>query len=198
MHVALIVITLLAQATTTPTPLPPGITRLDGKDAPSGIQYALISVEGKLTGPAAQVPSVPPTLTAQCTQTPDGKQKFELLANLGGVTDLAFYPPWHQTREDLYPPILQRATVTMEFLGYTRVKPVKRQWEYLAQSPNEMRYATPGMASANMESISFYMQYLKALPLLRLTVPGKGTVEFETSKWQTLIRAEPLCRQSAL
>ena len=86
----------------------------------------------------------------------------------------------------------------MEFLGYTKVKPVKRQWEYLLQPFGELRYATPGMSSANMEPITFYLQYLKALPTLRLTTPDKRTLEFETTAWQQALKADPLCHASTL
>jgi hypothetical protein len=188
---AIVPIVLLVQ----PAALPKGITRVAGVDEGSGIAYVLISLEGKMVGDVA-APAPAPRLTGQCTRTRDGKLKFELLADLGGVPELTFYPPWKPTSSSEYPPRLLKTQVTMEFLGYTKVKPVKRQWEYLDQLPNEMRYGTPGMSSANMEQISFYMQYLKALPTLRLTVPGKGTAEWETSQWQRLFHVEPTCSNS--
>jgi hypothetical protein len=177
--------------------LPNGVTRLAGVDATSGITYALISLEGKAVG-AAPVRMPSPRLTAQCTQTPDGKRRFELLADLGGVPELVYYPPWKPKTSSEFPPQLVKAQVTMEFLGYTRVKPVKRQWESLDQLPNELRYSTPGLSSGNMEPINFYLQYLRALPTLRLTVPGKGTAEWETAGWQQAVHAEPLCSASGL
>jgi hypothetical protein len=196
MRVAWIVVALLirwGQAQNAPK----GVTRAAGVDAGSGIAYALISVEGKAVG-AASIPVPAPRLTAQCTQTPDGKRRFELLADLGGVPELVYYPPWKPHEGSLFPPQLEKRQVTMEFLGYTRVKPVKRQWEYLDPLPSEMRYSTPGLSSANMEPISFYLQYLRALPTLRLTVPGKGSAEWETAPWQQAIHAEPLCAASGL
>ncbi len=77
---------------------------------------------------------------------------------------------------------LQRFQLTMDFLGYTHVTPVKRQWETLRQSFGELRYTTPGLGSANMEPIAFYLQYLKALPTLRITGPQQGVVQFETKR----------------
>jgi hypothetical protein len=175
-----------------------GVTRMAGVESISGISYVLLSVEGKLTSANAET-SAPPRLTAQCTRTAAGKLKFELLADLGGIKEIAYYPPWRPASStDLYPPRLDKAQVTMEFLGYTRVKPVKRQWEYLLDLPGEMRYATPSLGSSNMEEIRFYLQYLRALPTLRLTIPGKGTAEWETSKWQATVHAEPLCAASGL
>jgi hypothetical protein len=73
--------------------------------------------------------------------------------------------PWRPaSKDDLFPPRLERASVTMEFLGYTKVKPVKRQSEYLLELPGEMRYATPGIGSSSLEEVAFYLRYLQALP----------------------------------
>lgn len=176
--------------------LPAGMTRKMGVDAGSGIAYALVSISGKASGEAPA--GTPPRLTAQCTRDSNGKLRFELLADAGGGPELTFVAPWKATQDSLYPPRLEKTQVVMEFLGYMKVKPVKRQWEYLVEMPDELRYATPGLASTNMEQVMFYLQYLRALPTLRLTVPGKGTVEFETAKWQEMVRAEPLCRASGL
>ncbi len=179
-----------------PPQLPAGLTRKMGVDAESGIAYALISIEGKATD--AVTPPSAPRLTAQCTREANGKLRFELLADVGGGPELAFYAQWKATKDNLYPPRLEKVQTVMEFLGYMKVKPVKRQWEYLLQMPGELRYSTPGMGTSNLEQVMFYLQYLRALPTLRLTFPGKGTVEFETSKWQEAVRAEPLCKASSL
>ena len=96
----------------------------------------------------------------------------------------------------VFPPSLIKVNGTLEFLGYTRVRPVKRQWEYLRDLAGELRYATPGSRSSNMEEVMFYLQYLKALPTLRLTVAGRGSEEFETTHWQAAAKAEPLCHAS--
>jgi hypothetical protein len=193
-----LVILLLAVATAHADHVPTPITRLAGINAPSGISYVLLTLEGKLIAAPSQ-PTPPPRLTAQCTRTPSGKLHFELLTDVGGIPDLAYYPPWRPiSPQDLFPPRLDKTPVTMEFLGYTKVKPVKRQWEYLLELPGELRYATPGMASANMEEIMFYLRYMRSLPTLRLTVPGRGTAEWETTRWQAAIHAEPLCAASGL
>jgi hypothetical protein len=161
-----------------------GLAVLSGRDADSGIAYALISLE--------------------CTKNAAGKLRFELLVDAGDVPELRFVPPWKPTRSDQFPPAVAKATVTMEFLGYTKVKPVKRVWTAIDGLPGEWKYAAPGIASANMEEIAYYMQYLKALPTLRLTFPATGagqpplTLEFETAKWQQKLKAEPLCGASAL
>ncbi len=179
--------------------LPPeasgSIARKVGVDADSGIAYTMLSMSGRSV---AATEGTPPRLTAVCTRGSGGKLRFELLADVGGGAELAFYPPWKATKDSLYPPRLEKAQVVMEFLGYTKVKPVKREWEYIPTITGEMRYATPGIATSNLEQVMFYLQYLRALPTLRLTVPGKGVVEFETAKWQEAVRAEPLCRSSGL
>jgi hypothetical protein len=174
-------------------PAADGFAVLSGSDADSGIAYALISGEGKGVEGGSR-----PRLTAQCTKNVAGKLRFELLVDAGDVPELRFVPPWKPTRSDQFPPVVAKATVTMEFLGYTKVKPVKRQWTAIDGLPGEWRYAAPGMASANMEEIMFYMQYLKALPTLRLTFPGAPTLEFDTAKWQQKVKAEPLCGASGL
>jgi hypothetical protein len=169
---------------------------LEGTDSPSGIAYALISVEGRRPSPGE---AAAPRLTAQCTKNPNGKLRFELLVDAGGVSELRFVPPWKPSSKSDFPPVLPKTTVTMEFLGYTKVKPVKRQWTGIDGLPGEWKYATPGLGSANMEDANYYMQYLKALPTLRLTFSSPSfTLEFETARWQQRVKAEPLCAASGL
>ena len=171
-----------------------------GIDAGSGIAWTLISTDGKVvgTGAAERVPR----LTAQCTKDAKGKLHFELLADVGDVAEVLFVPPFRPARDGAFPPSLPKAAVTMEFLGYMKVKPVKRQWVAIDGLAGEWKYATPGMRSGNMEEVMFYLQYLKALPTLRLTLPnGTGkpvVVEFETTRWQAKVKAEPMCWASAL
>lgn len=175
----------------------PGVTRAEGVDGPSGISWVHLAIEGKLVANGA-APELPPMLTAQCTQTKDGKQKFELLADWGGVKDKAYYPPWQPHKGDPFPPRLDKVTVTMEFLGYTHVKPVKRQWVELLEPVGELKYNTPGMGSGNMEEVMFYLRYLLALPTLRLSASGLSTVEFMTTPLLDAVRKEPMCKAAGL
>jgi hypothetical protein len=181
------------------TTLPTGIDRLAGQDATSHIQYVRLILAGSLRTPAdGPAPSPAPTLIAQCTLRPNGRSFFELFANFGGATDLAFYPPWTPaSREDLFPPRTEKAVFTMEFLGYTHVKPVRRQWEIPVQTPGQYRYNPPGGGSANLEEITFYLRYLVALPTLRLTLDHRSA-DFLTTPLLNEIRKEPLCRAAAL
>ena len=64
--------------------------------------------------------------------------------------------------------------MTMEFLGYTHVRPVRRQWEIPVQTPGQYRYNPPGGGSANLEEITFYLRYLIALPTLRLALDNRS------------------------
>jgi hypothetical protein len=149
-------------------------------------------------GADSSVPAPAPKLIAQCTLRPNGKSYFELFANFGGVTDLAFYPPWTLTsQEDLFPPPTGKVLMTVDFLGYTRVKPVRRQWEIPAQTPGQYRYNPPGSGSANLEEIAYYLRYLLALPTLRLTL-GNNSADFPTTPLLDEIRKEPLCSAAAL
>jgi hypothetical protein len=190
-----------------------GIATASGTDAGTGVAYALISVEGKVVGApigplppqvAAMIPAAAttsdaqPRLTAQCTKDTAGALKFELFADMGGVGTLAYHPPWKPTPQMQVQPPIQSVMMTTQFLGYTKIKPLRLGWTYLRELPGEMRYATPGFHSANMESEKVFVQYLRALPTVRMTIVGRGTVEFETSGWQTAVKAEPLCGASGL
>jgi hypothetical protein len=181
------------------TTLPSGIDRLAGTETTSKIQYVRLILAGSLHGEAPTDPPVPPpTLIAQCTLRPNGRSYFELFANFGGATDLAYYPPWTPgSKDDLFPPITQKAIITMDFLGYKPVKPVRRQWEIPVQTPGQYRYNPPGGGSSNMEDITYYLRYLLALPTLRLTL-GDRSAEYMTTPLLDAIRKEPLCRGSLL
>jgi hypothetical protein len=186
---------------------------LDGILLPSGVSFAPVPVQSDSelsraaslaansspSGSVAPSPSkVVPTLVAQCTRKPSGKLAFELLANFGGVSDLAYYPPWTRTNSgDLFPPRLEKPAITMEFLGYTHVKPVKRQWEALLQPVGQFRYNPPSAGSSNMEDSTYYLRFLVALPTLRLTL-GDKAAEFNTTALLDQIRKEPLCKASLL
>jgi hypothetical protein len=183
------------------TTLASGVDRISGLEASSKIRYVRLILPGSLHTPSAAdaaTLSPGPTLIAQCTLKPNGKSAFELFANFGGATDLAFYPPWAPTStQDLFPPRTDKAVLTMEFLGYTHVKPVRRQWEIPVQTPRQYRYNSPGGDSANLEEITYYLRYLVALPTLRLTLDSRSA-EFLTTPLLDEIRREPLCRAAAL
>jgi hypothetical protein len=183
------------------TTLPSGIDRLTGQETTSHIQYVRLVLTGSLrtsTPADTPAPSPVPTLIAQCTLRPNGKSYFELFANFGGTTDLAFYPPWTpSSKDDLFPPNTDKVTLTMDFLGYTHVKPVRRQWEIPVQTPAQYRYNPPGGGSANLEEITYYLRYLLALPTLRLTL-GNRSADFLTPPLLDEIRKEPLCHAAAL
>jgi hypothetical protein len=181
------------------TTLPNGVDRLAGTESASRIQYVRLILTGSLRGNLpAQPPVPPPTLIAQCTLRPTGRSYFELFANFGGATDLAYYPPWTPaTKYDLFPPITQKVTITMDFLGYKPVKPARRQWEIPIQTPGQYHYNPPGGGSSNMEEITYYLRYLLALPTLRLTL-GDRSAEYMTTPLLNAIRKESLCRASGL
>jgi len=181
------------------TTLANGVDRLAGTETTSKIQYVRLILSGSLHGGAPADPPVPPpTLIAQCTLRPNGKSYFELFANFGNATDLAYYPPWTPaSKNDLFPPITQKATIVMDFIGYKPVKPVRRQWEIPVQTPGQYRYNPPGGGSSNMEEITYYLRYLLALPTLRLTL-GDRSAEYMATPLLDAIRKEPLCRASLL
>jgi hypothetical protein len=183
------------------TTLASGIDRISGLEATSNIHYVRLILSGSLhlsSSSDSPPPSPRPMLIAQCTLKPNGKSAFELIANFGGATDLAFYPPWTPTsRQDLFPPQTDKVILTMEFLGYTHVKPVRRQWEIPVQAPGQYRYNPPGGGSPNLEEITYYLRYMVSLPTLRLTLDSRAA-EFLTTPLLDEIRKEPLCRAAAL
>ncbi len=183
------------------TTLASGVDRLAGQEPASRIQFARLILTGTAVSSASAnipAPTPPPTLIAQCTLRPNGKNYFELFANFGGASDLAFYPPWTPaSRNDIFPPRTEKVTLTMDFLGYTHVKPARRQWEIPVQTPGQYRYNPPGSGSANLEEITYYLRYLLALPTLRLTLDNRS-VEFMTTPLLAEIRKEPLCRAAGL
>lgn len=169
--------------------------RIEGTDPDDHVSYVRLILTGTLVA-SADITS-PPALTAQCTKQITGKLGFELFANYGGVEDDRYHRRWMPKDGGLFPPATQKVSVTMEFLGYRKVKPVKRQWELMEQPPGQLRYNTPSGSSSNMEDITFYLQYLKALPTLRLTYNSKAA-QFVVSPLLEQIHKEPLCRASGL
>src|SRR5207302_6462276 len=129
-----------------------GVDRISGLEASSNIRYVRLVLYGILRASSSgdsPAPSPEPTLIAQCTMKPNGRSSFELFANFGSATDLAFYPPWTPaSKDDLFPPRTEKVSMTMDFLGYTHVKPVRRQWEIPVQTPGQYRYNPPGSGSA--------------------------------------------------
>lgn len=188
-------------SSTHPAPPLDKIGRFAGIDPASHIEYLRLMLNGSVRNATGESPSshvYPPVLIAQCTQRPDGKYRFELLSSFGEATDLKFYPPWvPASSQDLFPPRTVKVTITMEFFGYTHVKPIRRQWKIPAETPGLYRYNTPGGGSPNMEEVAYYLRYLLALPTLRLS-QGAQTADFATSPWISAIRKEPLCRAAGL
>jgi hypothetical protein len=182
----------------------PNMARIDGTEASSGIAYTRLFISPQPDTPGATNPTVhtldlsQPILTAECTRRPNGKYVFDLFINFGGVTDTAYYPPWKPANDqDLFPPATAKTTATLEFLGYTTYKPVKRQFEYVINPPNQLRYNPPSAGSKNLEDIAFYLQVLRALPTLRVTADGH-VASFFMTPLLTQLHAEPLCRASGL
>lgn len=204
---ALLALTLLIAQSPTDSSTPqlqtlaPNLARLSGVEATQHISYVRFFL---LETPAATPPPQPafditrPTLTAQCTQDAKGKLRFELFVNFGNIPDTTYYPPWRPTSPDeLFPPRTEKIPVTMEFLGYTKFKPVKRQFEKVLSPYGQLRYNNPGAGSTNMEDIPYYLQVLRALPTLRLTA-GTQTASFLTTPLLAQLHADPLCRASGL
>jgi hypothetical protein len=184
------------------TTLSSGVQRIAGTEPSSHIQYARLILKGTLHAtkgaPDPPAPDPPPILIAQCSLRPNGKYLFELFTTFGGPADLAFYPPWKPVdSNDHFPPRTEKVTITMDFLGYTHVKPFRRQWEIPAEAPSLYRYNSPSAGSSNLEEASYFLRYLMSLPTLRLTLNNLSS-EFVTTPFLADIRQEPLCRAAGL
>lgn len=180
-----------------------GVDRRAGTEPSSHIQYARLVLKGTLHAAAKGAPDPPapdpaPMLIAQCSLRPNGKYLFELFASFGGPANLAFYPPWKSSGpNDNFPPATEKATITMDFLGYTHIKPFRRQWEIPVEAPSLYHYNPPGIGSSNLEEISYFLRYLMSLPTLRLTLDNRSS-EFLTTPFLADIRNEPLCRAAGI
>lgn len=149
-----------------------GLRKLAGVEPTQGIAFARIFLEGTRVAPGAPVGAEPlqgmadpPVLIAQCTRSSAGKFRFEVMMNFGGVADTSYHPPWRSTGpDDVFPPHTDKTTMTFEFFGYTRVKPVKRSWEILLSPYGEMRYDPPGGGSRNMEEVNLLYAVSQGTP----------------------------------
>jgi hypothetical protein len=184
---------LMAQVET----ISPQLGRSSGVETSSGIAYTRLYLSAQTATPSNVFEISQPTLTAQCTKRPDGKMGFELFVNFGNVTDTAFYPPWRPSQGELFPPRTTKAKYTMEFLGYTKVSPFKREFEHVTAPDGQLRYNEPGGGSGNMEPVTYFFRYLRALPTLRLTGENH-TASFETTALQAQLHREPLCAASGI
>jgi hypothetical protein len=170
----------------------PQLARSSGVDSSSGIAYTRLYLLAQTATPTGEFEITQPTLTAQCTKRPNGKLGFEMFINFGHVADVSFYPPWKPVSGELFPPHTVKARYTMEFLGYTKVSPYKREFEHVVAPEGQLRYNEPGGSSGNMEPVSYFLQYLRSLPTLRVTGEGH-TATFLTTSLLLQLHREPLC-----
>ena len=182
----------------------PNMARLDGTEPTSGITYTRLFISAQpdtsdATNPSTQsLDLTHPILTAECTRRPNGKFFFDLFVNFGGITDTAYYPPWKPANsDDLFPPTTVKTFLTLEFLGYTKYKPAKRQFEYVTNPQGQLRYSSPGLSSKNLEESTYFFQILKALPTLRISGEGH-TASFFMTPLLTQLHSEPLCKTPGL
>jgi len=176
---------------------PNQLRHIEGTDPATGTEYTRILLPGQHIPSTSSLTPVEfagtPTLIAQCTLQTSGKQGFELFVSFGDATDLNFHAPVEPSPAHPRP---QRVNLSLDFSGYTHI-PLRRQWEDLSEPSGMLRYAAPGLHSANLEGAPILLRYLVALPTLRLS-PSDRSAMFNTSPLLTEIRSEPLCKASLL
>jgi hypothetical protein len=158
------------------------LLRLEGTDAGSGVHYVRLLLSLPKQPDAT---NAAPRFTIECTEN-KGRREMAWFVSFGGVEDYAFTPPFHPTQTDLFPPQYPSANLRMVFEGYTKSKPFNRSWAALPSG--ELRYRNPGMDSPNMEKPLFFLQFLTALPGLRIgyAKPKQGDAH------EILFAAQPL------
>ena len=198
---------------------PAALARSEGVDAATGIHYLrlyLQAVPASSAHPLTVAASPPspgtpasfaspdtldlaqPVLTAQCSATPGGKSSFDLFVNFGSVADTAFYPPWKALHPDTpQPRKTVKTLLTMEFLGYTHVKPVRRQFEYVLAPAGQLHYNPATLTSSNLEDAIYWLRFLRALPTLRIS-DATHSASFETAPLLDVLHRLTLCRAAGL
>jgi hypothetical protein len=83
--------------------------------------------------------------------------------------------------------------IKLDFPGY---RPFKRQFETMPWG--EYHYRPPGLGSANMEPVSFFLQYMYAVPVLRASTTdrklGDKGAEFHTAGLMDVVRTTEMCK----
>src|SRR5580658_1970004 len=146
------------------------VTRTDAVDKQSGVHYVrliLASADKDETDKTA----LPPHLVFDCFDD-KGKHTLAWTVSFGGIDIQPFDPPFHSTQSNLFPPQYPYVDLRMSFEGYIRSKPMVRAWQQLPSG--ELRYHGPGSASPNMETVRFFLDYLNALPGLRIAYAKKS------------------------
>jgi len=178
-----------AQAQQQSVPLVAGVTRTEGTDSASGIAWVRFSLAAE--GLSAADAAAWPALTVQCAQN-GAKRNAELYFDFGGA-ERGFHAPPAPDPVTHFPPFFPPVTLKLDFPGY---RPFKRQFETMPSG--EFHYRPPGLGSANMEPVSFFLQYLYAVPVLRVSAINRKVsdkaAEFHTSGLMDAVRKTETCR----
>jgi hypothetical protein len=166
--------------------------RLEGVDVASGVHYVRLILYLPSGGGSIDPP---PRFVMECTEN-KGKRDLAWFVSFGGVSNVYFTPPFRPTPQEPFPPRNPSANLKMTFEGYAKWKPYIRSWEIL--SSGELRYRNPGIESPNMDSPRFFLQYLHALPGLRIgyakPVPGNPPdLLFQTRPLLDELNKTPVC-----
>lgn len=181
-----------------PVQLAPGLFRLAGTDAATGIEFIrfFLSAKSAPAVPAETGPQHTPDFIVECTQLLD-RRTVSFYLTLGAVEEIGFNPPLHAGPKHRSVPKNPSVAFKMTFDGYARSKPFKTFWEKL---PDAMyKYRNPSFRSPNLEDPRFFLQYLNSLPDLYIA-PAKplsgelAELSFDTSALLQQVSRAPLCQ----
>ena len=163
--------------------LPSGVGRVSGTDPATHAIYTRLMLTAN-PRPGTAIDLGQPTFTAECVRFPDAPPRLNVYVNFGNVPDPAFYPPEHLPTEKL--------TLTLSFSGYTKYKPIKRQFEAVRHPLGQLRDTGSGFGTRNVEDFSFVFAILRALPELHVAWNDLAA-DFNTTPLLIQLHAEPGC-----
>jgi hypothetical protein len=164
---------------------------IKGRDETSGIAYVRISLLAEDPREAAAASgSARPALTIECSET-NARRRVDLYFDLGDA-DRAFHAPVPPDPVTHFLPQNPNVRLSLAFEGY---KPFKRIWEVMPT--HEYKYRVPGLASSNLEDVSFFLRYMYSVPVLRVSYADRKVndrvVEFHTSRLIEEVNRTALC-----
>lgn len=153
----------------------PGVLIKNGVAATSGAAWTRVSVHGEPQNA---------WLTLQCLKTVEGKKRIDLLFEIGESP--AFWMPHDHVPTE--PPVrLSRLSLTFD-----AYKPLRREW--MEVRDNQFLYNPPGMHSANMEPVDYYLKFMGSVTTAAIFKDRDTSWNFPTQPLIKAMAEQELCR----